>query len=157
MKNLAVAFIIGLATAAIPLKEISNSYDYTNGYVDPGFSYTFELACVVPDALHRAEVASDLRIAIDAALRARGDGPVPAAEPAAVAGSRVVLLRLGVVLSAEGGAMVQMLPSIRNPRTFCRWVINLSLSPIGGMEITYRIHATFGFHSSLTVGLTNHF
>ena len=44
MKNLAVAFIIGLATAAIPLKEISNSYDYINGYVDPGFSYTFELA-----------------------------------------------------------------------------------------------------------------
>jgi small-conductance mechanosensitive channel len=46
-------------------------------------AYTFELACVVPDALHRAEVASDLRIAIDAALRARGDGPAPAAEPAA--------------------------------------------------------------------------
>lgn len=46
-------------------------------------SYTFELACVVPDALHRAEVASDLRIAIDAALRARGDGAAPAGEPPA--------------------------------------------------------------------------
>ncbi len=46
-------------------------------------TYTFELACVVPDALHRAEVASDLRIAIDAALRARGEGaPAPAASPA---------------------------------------------------------------------------
>ena len=43
MKILTSALIIGLATA-IPLKEISGSYEYPNGIVDPGFAYSFELA-----------------------------------------------------------------------------------------------------------------